>query len=177
MTQAPNSPATRLLGAAALSLLLAAGGAQAQGAVPAGGASMHQARHHGIGSGGDHAGMAARALDAVGASADQKARVHEIFKAAQAEVQPQREANRAVRQQMLALMAAPQVDAAAAEVLRQQQMTRHDAISRRMLQAMLDAQAVLTPEQRQKLAGLVKSRGEMMQRHQRERRSLDAPRS
>ena len=168
MTKSMMSTLPRLLGAASLSLLLlAATGVQAQGG----------AGHHRMGQGGMQPQMGERALEAAGASSEQKIRVREIFKAAQTDMQSQREASKVLRQQMLALWTAPQPDAAAAEVLRQQQLAQHDAKSRRMMQAMLDAQAVLTPEQRQKLAATFKARGEMMQRHHRERQTLDAPRN
>jgi Spy/CpxP family protein refolding chaperone len=72
---------------------------------------------------------------------------------------------------MLALLLAPQVDAAAAEALRQQLQARHDGASKRHLQAMLDAGAVLTPEQRQTLAARLNARREMMERHRRERQA------
>lgn len=145
--------------------------AQAQ-AMPATGDGMQgramthgpkQAAHHPHGG---HGGMmmSERMLDSVGASAEQKTRVREILKAAQDEQHQQREAGQALRQQMMALMAAPQIDAAAAEALRQQQQARRDAASKRMLQAMLDVHAVLTPEQRAKMAETMKSRQEMMGR-------------
>jgi Spy/CpxP family protein refolding chaperone len=118
-----------------------------------------------------------RMLDAVGASAEQKARLRDIYKAAGDEIRAQHENGRALRAQMLQLMAAPQVDAAAAEALRQKQLAQHDATSKRMLQAMLDAQAVLTPEQRAKLAERMaerqRVRHEHMHRH--ERRAPEAP--
>lgn len=163
-------------------LLLALAGAtaslaQAQPAMHPGDGARHAA-HHRMGPGmADGPMMAGRALDAIGASAEQKSKVRDIFKAARDDLRKQHDEGRALHQQMLALMAAPQIDAAAAESLRQQQQVRHDAASKRMLQAMLDAQAVLTPEQRQKLAERLKSRHEMMQRHQRERPPADAPRS
>jgi len=43
------------------------------------------------------------------------------------------------------------------------------------MQALLDASAVLTPEQRVQLAERIKQRGDMMQRHQQERRALEQP--
>lgn len=189
--QAPCSALRHLNTATLLLALVGAtvGVVQAQPAVRAGDGARHGA-HHGAQHGAHHAAhhrmgpgmadgpmMAERALDAVGASAEQKTRVRDIFKAARDDVRQQRDEGRALRQQMMALMAAPQIDAVAAESLRQQQQARHDAASKRWLQAMLDAQAVLTPEQRQKLAERLKARHEMMQRHQRERRSADAPRS
>jgi periplasmic protein CpxP/Spy len=117
-----------------------------------------------------------RALDAIGATAEQKARVRGIFQAAMDDQRKLREANPDLHQQMMQLMAAPQVDPAAAEALRQKHLAQHDAASKRMLQALLDAQAVLTPEQRGKLAEHMKTRQDMMQRHHRERQSMDAPR-
>jgi len=162
------------LHASATALLVAlacvgAGHAQAQ---PQG---MHQhgpqhAAHHPMGPG---MGMAApmfpeRALDAAGASAEQKTKLREIFKAAGDDLRAQHESHRSLRAQMMALMAAPTVDPAAAEALRQKQLALHDASSKRMLQAMLDAQAVLTPEQRAKLAERMADRQKRMeQRHER----------
>ena len=136
----------------------------------AGAAGPHQAMHHGMGrSGAEHPMMSGRVLDAVGASADQQARIQQIMRQAHDETAKQRDADRALHQQMLALMAAPQIDAAAAENLRQQLQTRRDAASKRHLQAMLDSAAVLTAEQRAKLAERLKTRGDMMERHHRER--------
>ncbi len=113
-----------------------------------------------------------RALDSVGASAEQKAKVHEIFARAHDAGRQQHQGERALHEQMHGLMSAPQVDAAAAESLRQRLQAGRDAASKRHLQAMLDASAVLTPEQRQKLAQKGQARREMMERHQHERRSL-----
>ena len=182
----PAQSRARLLNLTAATLLVALAGAtasvaQAQpmpGAGPGRGPGTMQAGMHG-GQMGMHGGpmVSDRLLDAVGATADQKTRVHDIFKAAQDDMRKQREAGGDLHQQMMQLMTAPQVDAAAAEALRQQQLARQDVASKRMLQAMLDARAVLTPEQRQKLAERMKSRHQMMDRHQRERQSVDAPRS
>ena len=190
----PAQSRARLLNLTAATLLVALAGAtasvaQAQpmpGAGPGRGpgtmqAGMQAGLHGGMHGGqmGRHGGpmVSDRLLDAVGATADQKTRVHDIFKAAQDDLRKQREAGGDLHQQMMQLMTAPQVDAAAAEALRQQQLARQDVASKRMLQAMLDARAVLTPEQRQKLAERMKSRHQMMDRHQRERQSVDAPRS
>ena len=148
------------------------------------GMAMHhgaqQATHHPQGGHGGHGGMmmmSERMLDSVGASAEQKTRVRDILKTAQDERRQQREAGQAQHQQMLQLLSAPQIDAVAAEALRQQQQARHDAASKRMLQAMLDVQAVLTPEQRAKMAEQMKARQDMMGGHQRERQQMQAPRS
>lgn len=176
MKSAMMLPRLRRAGAACATVaLMATTAAFAQAQPPL--ASGMPGGHHRLAHGTAEAPMLGEhALDAVGASAEQKARVREIFKAARDDLRQQREAGRALHQQMMALMSAPQIDPAAAEQLRQQQMARHDIASRRMLQAMLDAQAVLTPEQRQQLAERMKSRHEMMERHRRERRSLESPR-
>ena len=130
--------------------------------------------HHGMGPGMAGAPMMTdRMLDAAGASAEQKVRVHEILKRAHQDMAQQREGGRELRQQMMALLAAPQIDGAAAESLRQKMLARHDAASKRHLQALLDASAVLTAEQRQKLAERLKARHDLMERHQRERQALE----
>ena len=116
-----------------------------------------------------------RMLDAVGASAEQKTRVREIMSGARDDIRKVREGDRGLHQQMMALMAAPKVDAVAAEALRQKLVASHDATSKRRLQAMLDAAAVLSPEQRQKLVERLKARHDMMERHQRERQSTERP--
>jgi Spy/CpxP family protein refolding chaperone len=51
---------------------------------------------------------------------------------------------------------------------------RQDQASKRMLQAMLEASRVLSPEQRQQLAERANKRGAMAKRHHQERRSLEA---
>ncbi|GMV48405.1 MAG: hypothetical protein AMXMBFR66_38030 [Pseudomonadota bacterium] len=118
-----------------------------------------------------------RALDAIGASADQKAQIRQIMQAAHPDLQAQRDARIKLRDQARSIFAAPTVDARAAEALRQQMLAQHDAASKRMLQAMLDASAVLTPDQRKALAERMATRGAMMQRHRAERATLDgAPR-
>lgn len=157
--------ATALLACAAAWAALPAA---AQPAPP--GAMPVPAMHHRAGPGMPGApGLSERQLDAVGASAEQKAQVRQIMDAAREDLRQQHASQRALHQQLMALMAAPQLDAAAAEALRQKQVAGHDAASKRMLQAMLDAGAVLTPEQRQKLGERLKQRQERMD-HPRERR-------
>ncbi len=137
----------------------------------------HRAMAHRMGPGHEGGGMLSdRLLDSVGASADQKARIKDIMGRARDDMRKQREADKGLHQQMMGIMAAPQVDAAAAESLRQQLAARHEQASKRHLQALLDASAVLTPEQRQKLAERAMSHREMHERHRRERESL-VPRS
>ena len=85
----------------------------------------------------------------------------------------QREAGRALRLQAMNVFTQPNVDANAAEALRQQMLARHDQASKRMMQAMIEASRVLTPDQRRQLAEGLAKRQEMMQRHQRERGQMD----
>lgn len=127
-------------------------------------AGGHHAMHAGMGG-----GMSERMLDGLNATDAQRAQIKQIMQAAAEELKGQREAARALRQRSMQIFAAPTVDAAAAESVRQQMVAQHDASSRRMLQAMLDASRVLTPEQRAKLAERMQQRSarmqERMQRH------------
>ena len=133
---------------------------------------------HGM-RGGEHSMMMGRMgdrmLDAVNATDAQRAQIKQIMQAARDDLKVQRDANRGLRERSLAIFAAPTVDAAQAESVRQQMIAQHDASSRRMLQAMLDASRVLTPEQRAKLAERVKERAARMQEHM-QGRSGDAVR-
>jgi len=176
---ATPKPAMRLLVAG---LLLALGGAviavaqaQTPGAAPAAAGPMFaRGGHGGYGGYGDHR-MLERLLDGVNASAEQRSRIQDIMKSAMADMQAQRQASRVQREQLMALFAQPVVDARAVEAARQQMVQQHDQSSRRWMQAMLDASAVLTPEQRAQLAERMKQRRDLMQRHHEERRALEQP--
>ena len=106
--------------------------------------------------------MADHMLDGLNATDAQRAQVRQIAQAAAADLKAQREAARGLHEKGLQAFAAPTIDAAAAEALRQQMQAQFDQGSKRMLQAMLDIGRVLTPEQRAKLAERWKQRGEMM---------------
>ena len=112
-------------------------------------------------------------LDGLNATDAQRSQIKQIAAAAAADMKAQRDAGRALRDRAMQIFAAPNVDAAAAESVRQQMQAHHDQGSKRMLQAMLDAAKVLTPEQRAKLAERMKQRSdamhERMQRMDRER--------
>lgn len=118
-----------------------------------------------------------RMLDAVNATAEQRAQIRQIHEAARADMRAQHETQRGLREQMRQLFTQPTVDANAVEALRQQMMAGHDRRSQRMTQAMVEASRVLTPEQRQQIGERMQRRGEMMRRHHEERRSLDRPTS
>lgn len=184
----PSIRLTRMaVGLAALAALGLGTAAHAQGAMHGAGSghAMHgpggthaaHARMHG----GDGAGMEMRGfermLDRAQATPEQRAQIRKIMESAHADLRAGGEAGRAQRGKMAELLAQPEIDAAAVEAARQQQVARHDAASKRMTQAMVEAARVLTPEQRQKLAAHATQRREMMQRHHQERRALEAPKS
>lgn len=169
-TLAPNRHPLRLL-AATITVALAAGLAQTASAQP----------HEGRGPGGPGMGLMAaphqmeRLLDAVNASAEQRTQIRQIMKSAADDLRAQRDSGRKLHQDMQALFTQPTVDARAAEALRQQMLAQHDSASKRMLQAMLDASRVLSPEQRKTLADKMAQRRSMMERHRSERESFDKP--
>jgi Spy/CpxP family protein refolding chaperone len=98
-------------------------------------------------------------LDVVNATDSQRSQIEAIFKAARSDLAAQHDAGRKLHEQMGALFAAPNIDAAAIESLRSQISAQHEVASKRMSQAMIDAARVLTPEQRAKIA-------EVMKKHQ-----------
>jgi Spy/CpxP family protein refolding chaperone len=131
----------------------------------------------GAGPGGMFEGMLQRLLDRVNATPEQRTQIQQILQAHAGDMRTQHEAGRALREQAMALFAQPTVDAAALEALRQKQLAMHDAASKRMTAAMLEVSRVLTPEQRKQMADYMTQRRDMMQRHWRERQSIDAPKS
>ena len=112
-------------------------------------------------------------LDGLNATDAQRTQIKQIAMAAAADLRAQREAGKGLRERGMQIFTAPNVDAQAAESVRQQMQTLHDQASRRTLQAMLDVSRVLTPEQRAKLGERMKERVAMMRermdRMQRER--------
>jgi protein CpxP len=107
-------------------------------------------------------------LDGLNATDAQRTQIKQIAQAAATDLKAQHEATRALHEKSLQIFAAPTVDAAAAESVRQQMLVKHDEASRRMLQAMLDVSRLLTPEQRAKMAERMKQRA----MHMRERRGM-----
>ena len=91
----------------------------------------------------------AMALDSVGATSAQEAKIHDIIAANLADAGPDPK----LREQALALLRAPTVDAAAAEKLRTDIVAHFDARSKAMTTTILAVAAELTPEQRGKLVG------------------------
>jgi Spy/CpxP family protein refolding chaperone len=151
-----NRHAVRLLGAGLVAAVASTTMLTAQ-ASPMGGGH----RHGGAMMGGMHG---ERMLDAVDASAEQRSQIKQIMDAAQGDRRAQREAGRALHEQLRQLFTQPTVDARAVEALRVQMVARHDQASQRMMQAMLDVSRVLTPEQRTKLADVMAQRQARMER-------------
>ncbi|MCW5666634.1 MAG: Spy/CpxP family protein refolding chaperone [Piscinibacter sp.] len=119
---------------------------------------------------GGHGMMAGRGvdhmLDGLNATDAQRSQIKQIMQAAAADLRAQRQNGQALREKAMQVFAAPNVDAAAAESVRQQMLAQHDQASKRMLQAMLDASQVLTPEQRAKLGERMKQRADIMRERQ-----------
>ncbi len=165
-------PAAHRMRFFALSILLVAGAAAAlfvhaetpRGAGPGGGPGMMV-----FGGPPEHMARAIdRMLDGLDATDAQRSQIKQIAMSAAADVKAQRDASRNLRDQAMQIFAAPNVDSAAAESVRQQMLTQHDQSSKRMLQAMLDAAKVLTPDQRAKMGTRLKERqSEMKDRMQR----------
>jgi len=172
-------PTRRLVAGLSLALAgaFAAGASAAPGGPggPGGPGMMGPGAMGGHGPAGMFEGMLTRLLDRVNATPEQRTQIQQILQANAGEMRAQHEAGRALREQALALFAQPTVDAAALEALRQKQLAMHDAASKRMTAAMLEVSRVLTPEQRKQMADYMTQRREMMQRHWRERQSIDAP--
>ena len=166
LSRISRSPATRLAGAALLVAVL--------GSITLSAWAMPGGHGGGPGMGMMMGGRGLeRMLDGVNASAEQRTQIKAIAERTRTDMQAQREAGKATRQQMLTLFAQPTVDANAAEALRAQMLQQHDQSSRRMMQAMLEVSRVLTPEQRKQIAERAGQRHSMMERHMNERRSLD----
>jgi Spy/CpxP family protein refolding chaperone len=115
-----------------------------------------------------------RMLDGLNASDAQRAQIKQIAAAAATDLRAQAQAGRAIRERGMLAFTAPNVDAAAAERVRQEMLQHHDQMSRRVSQAMLDAARVLTPEQRAKVGERIRDRqakhADRMKRMEREPR-------
>lgn len=130
--------------------------------------------HHG---GGMDMKWSGRMLDAVKATPEQRAQIQKIMEGARTDMQAHREAGKGLRGQLMQAMTQPNIDANAVEQVRQKMLAHHDQASKRRMQAMVDAARVLTPEQRKQLAERMSQRRDMMERHHRERRALETPKS
>ena len=105
-----------------------------------------------------HHGLTDKTLQAIGATADQQAKILSIQNQARVDLQAQHQANGNARLEMAQALAAPTIDPSAAEAARQKMLAQMDAASQRMLQARLMIAAVLTPDQRQQLLAMAQQR-------------------
>jgi periplasmic protein CpxP/Spy len=96
--------------------------------------------------------MADRLVSRVDGTPEQKQRLTVIAQAATKDLLPLRDEMRNARTRSIELLKAPNVDRAAIETLRADQMRIADRASQRLAQAAADAAEVLTPEQRAQLA-------------------------
>jgi len=151
----------RVLKFGTVAAVLALSGLAAQAQGHRGGPGGHGMMFDGPGIG--------RVLEAVDATDAQRAQIKQIMQAAHNDLKAQQESGRKLREQGLTLFAAPNVDAAALESLRQQIQVQHEVVSKRMGQAMVEAARVLTPEQRAKFADQMKKREARAAEHMRER--------
>ncbi|WP_374662784.1 Spy/CpxP family protein refolding chaperone [Inhella sp.] len=127
-----------------------------------GGPGMHQ-RGPG-GHGGFDGQRLMHMLDDIGASEAQITQIRTIFRTAREELRAQAGQGQGLHLQMLQLWAQPNIDAAALDALRKQQLAQHERVSARMQAAFVEAGRVLTPEQRAKMLDLAKKRMDRMQR-------------
>lgn len=147
-------------------------------ALDGGGPGGHRMMMGGGGGPGMHGGghrMMGHMLDGVNATPEQRAQIRTIMQAAMTDMKALRTNGASLRDQQRQLFAQPNVDARAAEALRQQMLAQHDQVSKRMLQAKLEVSRVLTPEQRKLMADRMAQRKQMAERHRAERQSLDRP--
>ena len=101
----------------------------------------------------EHAGrMVDHLLDGLNATDAQRTQIKQIAQAAAVDLKALHESGRALHDKQMQIFTAPTVDANAAEQVRLQISAQHDQVSKRMLQARIEASRVLTPEQRKQLA-------------------------
>jgi len=134
-------------------------------------AAGHDGHHRGgpamMAPGGLFGGHIEHMLDVVNATDAQRSQIEAIFKAARQDLSGQREAGMKLHQQMATLYTATNIDAAAIEATRAQISAQHEAASKRLSQASIDAARVLTPEQRAKIAEVMKKRQARAAAHRR----------
>jgi Spy/CpxP family protein refolding chaperone len=91
----------------------------------------------------------------IDATAEQQEKLRAIVRDAVKDLLPYREKVMAARTAARDLLTRDTVDRAAIEKFRTDMLATHDAVSRRLTQAVADAAEVLTPEQRRKIADMV----------------------
>ena len=94
------------------------------------------------------------------ATAEQQQKLEAIVKSAITDLAPMRDKIGAARQKVRELLTAPNVDRAAIEKLRAEQVATMDTVSKRIAQAVGDAAEVLNADQRRKLGEMLPPLGE-----------------
>lgn len=87
----------------------------------------------------------------IDATTEQQDKLRAVMKAAMRDVLPARDKAQAARQQARSLLTQPAIDRAAVEKLRSEQIALADSVSKRMVQALVEAAEILSPDQRKKL--------------------------
>ncbi len=106
-----------------------------------------------------HADRAVRHLSIeIDATAEQQDKLRAIVHDAVKDLLPVREKLMAARGTARDLLTQETVDRAALEKFRTDMLATHDAVSRRLVQAVADAAQVLTPEQRRRIADMAAAR-------------------
>ncbi len=130
-----------------------------------GGVAYNAANAYGFpgqGGPGNHERMQARmdkVLTDAGASDSQKAQVKSIWSNLGPQLKAARQQHMQIRQQIGQALAAPTIDTAAIEKLRQQSLQAIDKSSQLLTQGMVQTAQVLTPDQRQKVLSELHSHG------------------
>jgi Spy/CpxP family protein refolding chaperone len=89
-----------------------------------------------------------RILDRVGATPAQRDQIRAIWSGLRPQLRAERAQHKLIRQQMVASLTAPSINAVEVERLRKQSMANADKISALVTQGMVASAQVLTPEQR-----------------------------
>jgi len=87
----------------------------------------------------------------IDATSEQQERLRAVVKSAVRDLLPMREKAQAARQRGRELLTQSNIDRAAIEAFRVEQMAQLDTASKRVTQALADASSILTPDQRKKL--------------------------
>jgi Spy/CpxP family protein refolding chaperone len=163
----PRRPWRRIAIAALIGSMAAGVGvmAFAHGGGPFGGGFGRGGWHMGPGGQTDPEAMKRR-IDAsvrwmladINATEAQQQRIADIVGATMKEMAPLREKHREARRTVMELLTQPNVDRAAIEAIRAQEIQSADAMSKRFVQSLADVADVLTPEQRAQLAEKMKQR-------------------
>jgi Spy/CpxP family protein refolding chaperone len=107
-----------------------------------------------------HADRVVRHLsDEIDATAEQQDKLRAIVTGAIMDLMPVREKMMAARATARDLLTQQTVDRTAIEKFRADLMETHEAVSRRLVQAVVDAAEVLTPEQRLRISDMLPARG------------------